>query len=139
MVLVFVLTPIRLFRFLKHQAIELLRLDHAQLQADKARVELTATLAAQQRIASRLGSGPVAPEPGKCESSVEKKLAELAGQMKEMNDRVTSIERLLLIHDNVIRDKVLSGPGAKVSATPVVEAPIVTPTTPKLPMIPPLP
>jgi len=110
----------------------------ANLHAEKARAELNVTLAAQQRVAARLGAGPVAPESGKCESSVEKKLAELTSQMKEMNDRVTSIERLLLIHDNIIRDKVLTGPGAK-PVEKVAEPPIVTPTKPGLPMIPPLP
>ena len=82
---------------------------------------------------------------GVCDSpTIEKRLTELANQMKEMNDRVTAIEKLLLTHDNIIKDKVL----------PVGAAPGVTPTTPTsptgpaapatpprttVPMVPPLP
>ena len=101
----------------------------AELHAERARAELNATLAAQKRVAARLGAGA-----GNCDpSSVEKKLTELTSQMKEINDRVTSLERLLLIHDNIIRDKVLS-------ATPISNPGTgATTVTPKLPMIPPLP
>ena len=112
----------------------------AHVTAEKARAELNATLAAQQRVTARLGT-PLTSGGGCDSPTIEKRLTELANQMKEMNDRVTAIEKLLLTHDNIIKDKVLPV-GAAPSVTSSTSSGSTQPSTPTrtaVPMIPPLP
>ena len=109
---------------------------HAQLHADRAQAELNATLAAQKRVAARFGS-PLSGSGG-CDSDVKTRLDKLSDQLNQMNDRVTAVEKLLIIHDNIIKDKVLPGTG-RIAPQGVTVPPVAEPTKPPLPMIPPIP
>lgn len=122
-------------------------------RAELARLRVQATVEAQQRFLARMnanvqGRGPVAPDPSAAE--ITRKIEELAGQVGKLNTRVETVEKILVFHDNLLKDKVLGMP------TPVKEkAPEVVPPAIKVetvmppavksegpknpPMIPPLP
>lgn len=47
---------------------------------------------------------------------MEQKINQLATELEKLTNRVNSVERLLVIHDNVIRDKVVGSAGTPAPA-----------------------
>lgn len=104
------------------------------LQSDHARARLAATIEAQNRVMARLTGGRAAVGVGSSDPGADilQKLSDLQGKLNQLNDRVTSVEKLLVIHDEVIRQKVLGVPPSA-GATPNAPMPLPPPT----PMVPP--
>lgn len=112
----------------------------AQLHSDHARAKLQATIDAHNRVMSRIAAGSRVSSSGGDQSDIQKRLEELKGQLTELNTRVTSVEKLLIIHDNIIQEKLLATTPDK-NETPkkieVIPPAVTTPMT--VPMLPPIP
>jgi hypothetical protein len=104
------------------------------LRSEQARAELQATVAAHQRVLQRIAAGP-APSPNGSDisSSVEQRLNQLSSDLTQLTNRVSSVERLLIIHDNVLKTKVggSSGTGSPSVPTPSSDS-STGPETPKV-------
>ena len=106
----------------------------AQLHSEHAKAKLQATIDAHNRVMARItGSKP----SGGDQSEIQKRLDELKTQLTELNTRVTSVEKLLIIHDNIIQEKLLAAEKKPEIIAPPVSVVPTTPTT--VPMLPPIP
>lgn len=90
------------------------------LRSEQAKSELQATLEAHQRVLQRMAGGPSRVSGGSdCSASnVEQRLNLLTSELQQLNNRVASVERLLSIHDNVLKSKVVASPGTRTPAEP---------------------
>ena len=136
-----------------NQFADLHQAEVAAHHAEVARLRVQATVEAQQRFLARMnanvqGRGPVAPDPSAAE--ITRKIEELAGQVGKLNTRVETVEKILVFHDNLLKDKVLGMPTPVKEKPPEVVPPAIKVETvmppavksegPKNPpMIPPLP
>jgi hypothetical protein len=103
------------------------RAELAALRSERARRELEVTMEAHQRVLQRIA----APSPSSralsdsaSTAAIEKRLNDLSGEIQKLNDRVTSVEKLLLYHDNLLTQNPAS------RAAPGPGLPPLAPTTP---------
>jgi hypothetical protein len=81
-------------------------------RATVAQAELQATIDAHNRVLQRIvNAGVKSSSCNTTPSDLDTRLTNLATDLDKLNTRVSAIEKLLIIHDNVLRAKVV-GPGS---------------------------
>jgi hypothetical protein len=76
--------------------------EYYQFRHEKARAALRAEMDAKQRVLSRMGTAT--PSDSTTCTDLDKRITDLKTSIDKLNDRLTSVEKLVLIHDAYLKE-----------------------------------